>query len=283
MSKRRSTLRSPEFARKKRNQFLLKFFLTLVVLAVVLVVPPYFSHLSSLTINTIDIEGNEVITRDELDKYVRAEIAGNYLWFFSKSNILIYPRKKIEADILRNFSRMQSVNVFYKNLKSIGVMVEERKPNALWCKSDLQSVDSLKLSDDCYFINKDGLIFTKAPKFSANVYVRYYGHIASTTDPISKQYVSNQEFKDIGSFIGEATKLGFLVTDVILFDDDGIELRLSSGGKIFLSAREDFSVTLENFNSLLDDKITVPKVDDFIAKLNYVDLRFGKKLFFKLR
>ncbi|MSR73321.1 hypothetical protein EXS61_01805 [Candidatus Parcubacteria bacterium] len=283
MSKHRSTLRSPEFARKKRNQFLLKLFLTLVVLAVVLVVSLYLSHLSSLTINTIEIEGNEVITSDELDKYVRAEITGNYLWFFSKSNILIYPRKKIENDILRDFSRVQFVNVFYKSFKSIGVTVEERKPNALWCKSDLLDVDSLKLSDDCYFINQDGLVFIKAPQFSASVYVRYYGHIASSTDPVFAQYVPNQEFKDMSNLIDEVSKLGFLVTDVILFDDDGMELRLSSGGKILLSAREDFSVTLENFNLLLSDKITIPKVDDFIAKLNYVDLRFGKKLFFKLR
>ncbi len=282
MFKRQSTLRSPELAKKKKKQFKIKSSVAVFVFIVILAIPPIISHLPALTIQNIEITGNAVLTQEELRDYVKEKISGNYFKLFSKSNIFIYPKSKTEKSIMQDFFRLESVNFSFKNLKSIAVHVEERKPFAVWCSSEI--VDkTVVFHDECYFIDKEGFVFSQAPDFSGNVYVRYYGLITLADTSASRQFFPSEEFKKVSSFITQIDSLGFHITDAVLYEDSDVELYTVSGGKILLTTREDFSVTFENFQSLLGDKTSVSDKSNFIEKLDYVDLRFGKKLYFKLR
>jgi hypothetical protein len=282
MFKSHSTLRSPKLAQKKKRLLWFKYFLLFFVACIILAVPPAVSHLSFFSIKSIEVSGNEVVTQEEIENYVIEKISGNYLGVFSKSNIFIYPESFLEESILKDFFRLNSVDISFSGLQSISVKVEERKPFAVWCASTIEN-KKVVFDKDCYFIDKDGFVFAQAPKFSGNVYVRYYGLIKPDDSSVSKQFFPAEEFKKVANFISQINKLGVHVTDAVLYEDTDVELYEVSGGKLLINIREDFTQTFENFQSLLNDKISVPDKDKFLQSIDYLDLRFGKKLFFKLR
>lgn len=282
MFKRHSTIRSPQLAQKKKKLLWIKSGAGVFVLVILLAIPPIISHLPAINIQSIEISGNEVITHDEIESYISEKISGNYFGIFSKSNILIYPETRTEKGLLQNFFRLESAEISFESLKSISVHVEERKPFAVWCASTILD-RVVTFHDDCYFIDKNGFVFSQAPKFTGNVYVRYYGLVKPDDTFASRQFFPSAEFKKVANFISQVSDMGFHITDAVLYEDTDVELYDISGGKILINTREDFALTFENFQSLLNDRISIPNVEDFIKKLEYLDLRFGKKLFFKLR
>lgn len=282
MFSRHSTIRSPKLAEKKKKQFWIKSGAGVFVFVVILAIPPIVSHIPAINIQSIEVSGNEVTTRDEIEGYVREKIAGSYLGIFSKSNILIYPKTKTEKGLLQNFFRLESAEISFKSAKSISVHVEERKPFAVWCASTI--VDKVvTFHDDCYFIDKNGFVFSQAPKFSGNVYVRYYGLVKPDNTFASRQFFPSEEFKKVANFITLIRPLGFHITDAVMYEDTDVELYDVSGAKILINTRGDLSVIFENFVSFLNDKANVSDKEKFIENLDYIDLRLGKKLFFKLR
>ncbi|MFO0718995.1 MAG: hypothetical protein U0522_03140 [Candidatus Paceibacterota bacterium] len=282
MFKRHSTIRSPKLAEKKKKQFWIKSGAGMFALVVILSIPPILSQIPALNIQNIEVSGNEVITRDEIESYIREKISGNYFGIFSKSNIFIYPETRMEKALLQKFFRLESAEISFESLKSISVHVEERKPFAVWCASTI--VDRVvTFHDDCYFIDKNGFVFSQAPKFSGNVYVRYYGLVKPDNTFASRQFFPSEEFKRVASFITQIVSLDFHITDAVMYEDTDVELYDISGAKILINTRENLSLTFENLKSLLNDKVSVPDKEKFLENLDYVDLRFGKKLFFKLR
>ncbi len=280
MIRRRSTLRSPQRAKEKREQLLLRLYVGAGAFVLFVVGLAFLSHAPFMSIKHIDIEGNEVITHDELAQYVEEHIAGNYLWVFSKKNILLYPRRTIERGILRDFSRTQNADVFFKNMTTIGVRVEERKPFAVWCDSVAYN-DVPTFSDDCYLMNEHGLIFATAPQFSGAIYITYYGNI-SAKDPIGQTYMQESDLLAVHGFVESVHELGFAVDKVYVHDDGDIDVYTKHGGKIFVSLRTSLDAALEHLGSLMSDRTTIPDTQVFFETLDYIDLRFGKKIFFKL-
>lgn len=268
--------------KKKKKQFWIKSGAGIFALVVILSIPPILSQIPALNIQNIEVSGNEVITRDEIESYIREKISGNYFGIFSKSNIFIYPETRMEKALLQKFFRLESAEISFESLKSISVHVEERKPFAVWCASTI--VDRVvTFHDDCYFIDKNGFVFSQAPKFSGNVYVRYYGLVKPDNTFASRQFFPSEEFKRVASFITQIVSLDFHITDAVMYEDTDVELYDISGAKILINTRENLSLTFENLKSLLNDKVSVPDKEKFLENLDYVDLRFGKKLFFKLR
>src|SRR3989344_5365605 len=103
---KRDVLNSPrllELKRRRRRIFLNKIiisFLTLFALVGLLV---YLSRIDKLNINSIEVEGNQIVDTEEIKVVVQKEIAGRYLWLFPKTNIFFYPKNVIRDALQENF------------------------------------------------------------------------------------------------------------------------------------------------------------------------------------
>ena len=270
MFKRRSTLRSPQLAKKRKKQLWIKATLVSVATLLVLSIPPVLSHISAISIQHISVEGNEVLSVDEITSYIQEHISGSYLKLFSKRNIFLYPKHRITEDLQRQFSRIESVALSFNSLTSINVAIQERGPFALWCRDD----------NDCYFMDDQALIFAQAPQFSGNVYMRYHGLVVEA-DPLLKTFMSAPDFARIHMFVEDVIKLGFSISHVYVKDDGDVEMHTTQGGVILFTTREPSETVFENLEALLNNPSTVTNKTQFFETFTYIDLRFGKKIFLK--
>lgn len=227
----------------------------------------YLSGLNSLNINDIEISGNKVVDTEAIKTIVKQQLAGKYLGLFPKTNLLLYPKKNIENELEDQFKRLENINLSIKNNKILEVSVNERTPEYLWCGAE----PNLEV-EKCYFMDENGHVFDEAPYFSGEVYFKFYGSI--------------QNFKQLISFKDILISLGLKPVALYIANDGDIQIFLSGGSfatapKIILRVDTDFENVAENLQTALTTEPLQSEFKNKYASLQYIDLRFGNKVYYK--
>ncbi|MCR4334825.1 MAG: hypothetical protein NUV47_03830 [Patescibacteria group bacterium] len=245
---------SPKSAKKKRVKLIAK--ISFVIFIVIIIIGSFSYSLRSpiLRIQNIEVVGNNGVVSKDIINFVKDQIIGNYFFLFPKDNSLLYPNAFLKNSILSSFIKLDNVDIHLKNLNTLEISVSERKPYVLWCAGELLS------TEECYFMDKKGLIFSKAPAFSGNVFVQYYG----------KKYYQDDQFEQLDSFIKSIQKLDIQATAVFAKEDGDFEVT-STTGKIIFNNKKSYDDILENLMIIMKEK----------KNINYVDLRYGNKVYFK--
>lgn len=271
-------IRGIEYAKQKRKTLLIKWGVFFFVFVLVLGLFIWLSGLQRIQIDMVNISGATVLSTDVLESTVRYELQGKYLWAFPKTNVFLYPRSHIEKSLLTSFPRIKTVTLSTADNHILSVSLTEREPFALWC--DTPPTDNLV--SQCYFLDTDGFVFAHAPQFSGNAYFKYYGFLPYEA-PIGSYYLSSTtRFHELSGFVENAQKLGITPLYMSAQDIDSFELFVFGGGKILLDTRESLEKVFERFSALLKTPNLVPKKGGELL-VEYIDLRFGNKMFFKPR
>lgn len=280
-----SSSRLKEIKKKRlvnlRNKFLACFFGFLIILGGL----AYFSRLSKINIQNIEIIGNKVIDKEPVENLVKDTLNGKYLWLFPKTNVMIYPREKIEDNINYHFSRAKDINFNLKELNTLEISFNEREPESLWCGEILPEGE---LSSDmkCYFMDNTGYIFDEAPFFSGEVYFRFFGKVADADNPKGSIFMQNS-FKELSSFKDSLLKFNLKPSVLYVKDDGDIEIILTSSlslkeaPRIIFKNDSDLVKMAENLQSALAVDPLKTNIDKKYKSLRYVDLRFGNKVYYK--
>ena len=238
----------------------------------------------SIQIKNIEVSGNSTVSKDEIISVIRNETSAKYLMLFSKNSIFLYPKKMIEIKLADDFKKIETVSIKSKGLKTLIVSIIERKPNSLWCFSGSEDGTLRKNNNSgmCYFLDKEGVIFSEAPDFSGNAFLRYYGLLDDIEQPIGKIYMPSGRFKDMSRFVSSLETLGISVASFRAESENDYKIYLKNGIKILFDDKQPFDKTLENIQSILSE---VDLKGDYSvnnpSKINYVDLRFGNKVYLK--
>jgi len=271
-------IRGAEYVKQKRKtlQIRLGVFITSLFLLGGLSV--WLSGLKSIQIDTVTISGATVLPALTLEKSVREVLLGKYLRLFPKANIFLYKKKEIEKKLLTDFPRIQSVDIATFDNHILSIIIVEREPFALWC----DTLPLLGSVSKCYFLDSDGFVFDHAPQFSGNAYFKYYGFLPYEA-PIGSYYLSSTtQFHELSGFVENAQKLDITPLYMTVQDTDSFELYVFGGGKILLDTRESLIKVFERFSALLKTPNLVPRKGGELL-VEYIDLRFGNKMFFKAR
>lgn len=260
--------RSPEL-RDKRRKRLVRFFvfyigagLTLATSLVFLLRTDWFK------IKSVEVAGNSVEASQNISDITKAQISGNYLYFIPKSNFLLYPRRALKSELLNNFKRLVAVDVSYEGNNTLLVDVEERKPLWLWC-----------VEQDCYFMDKNGYIFAKAPNFSGNVYLRASGGLNNEGgEVVGSKFAGNWNFEELKAFIEAIKEKGFVPVGIVITAERDAELLLKNGEVIKLSPTKSLSAAHTDLENALASGLISTEVP-----LQYIDLRFENKIFYKAK
>lgn len=276
---RRSTLRSPQFAKKKKKQFWARFGVFIFAVLILIAAPAVLSHMNFVKISEVDIRGVNAMSRDALSEYIDGKISKNFLWVFSMKNVVLYPRKKTEKSLIKDFPEIDKVDISMKGLNAISVSILERSPNAVWCTGDMPAQGDIK--QDCYLIDERGLLFAQAPHFSGNVYSRFYG-LVDEQNPIGSEYVGSDQYKELKTFSKNLSDAGLNISGIYLNNEDG-RIFLESGGVILFSRSNSLESTFGQVDLLLKDRLTVQDKEVFLNEVEYIDARILNKIFFKMR
>lgn len=270
-----------EHKRRKRKARLIKFSLVFFLLLAIFVGLILLSRIQKFRVSTVELTGGTLVTQDEVSSATKDFLSGNYFWFFPKNNDLLYSRGALQNFLKDKFKRIDSISVSLKGFKTLEISITERNLNSLWCDGTPDSDSSAAASADehCYFMDEKGLIFSDAPYFSGDAYFKYYG-LVSTSTPIGQQYIDQSMFEDLSGFITRAQSLSLYPIYLFATGDGQFTVGLANGGYIYISTEEPISKSADNLQALLG---TISATATTTLNFDYIDLRFGNKLFYKLK
>jgi hypothetical protein len=278
--------RIKQIRRKQRGQILRLLILFFILFLSIVWALSYFSSDEHMAINKIVVTGTHILDLGKIEREVRNDISGKYIYLFSRANGFIYPRKQIYNNLILNFPRIESLSVSRNGLKTLQINITERVGEYLYCGASVPE-NKDQVGENCYFINNDGYIFDKAPYFSGNVYFKYYMALqGGATDPLAKQMVSVERFHLLGRFIDGIGSLGFKPIYIVMGKDGIDSLYLNHGTDdttpmIMFKDDTDLENILENLSLAMKKNEFAIEINSKYTKLLYIDLRFKNKVLYK--
>ena len=222
----------------------------------------------ALRITDVAVSGTSTLSSSTIEAFVRERLAGNYWYILPKSNIFLYPKARISADLLSAHPVLASAGVHAAGFTTIAVDLLERQPRALWC------------SDACYFMDEDGVVYGEAPVFSEPVYTVYIG--TTTGAALPRQFLAPADFGALSALVDAIVqKLSDekLATVEVNADQD-VAMNFASGFVLKFALHDEGGDTFERLALALTAE---PFVSHKLAEFEYLDLRFGDKLYYKLK
>ncbi|MCX6703079.1 MAG: hypothetical protein NTV02_00080 [Candidatus Zambryskibacteria bacterium] len=269
-------IRSREFTKQKRKTLLVRLGVGLLLLLLLAGGVIWLSLLDRLQIKEIQIFGATVLPASSLEVEIQKELQGKYMWLFPKTNVFLYPQKKITQVVREKFPRTKTIETSVLNNKILKVVVTEREPFALWCNA----VPTETEISQCYFLDEDGFVFDHAPQFSGNAYFKYYGLLPFEA-PIGSYYLSSTtKFYELSDFVEDTKGMNITPLYINAKSQDNFELFVFGGGKIMFDTQADLMKVAERLSALLKTQNLVPRSGGELL-VDYIDLRFGNKMFFK--
>lgn len=232
----------------------------------------FLARASFFRITTVAVSGASAVPPTAIQTLVQQDIAGSYLFFYPKNNILLYPKHTVRQQLLGQFPTLKSADVHAVTLHTIEVVVAERQPAALWCGNASTSA--------CFLLDAEGLAYAPAPTYSGDAYKKYVGEVAPAALPW--QYLAPASFHSLSALVDALAKKESASTAARVSVDANNDVRLAfaNGFVLLFTLGDDASKTLERFSLALT---AAPFAAHSLADFEYLDLRFGDKLYYKLR
>ena len=279
-------LKTSQFKKNQRKIFLLKTLLGIFLVALIVGILSFITHSSVLAISKVSVSGNAVLSSEEIIQIATDNLSGNYLWIFPKNNFVIYPRGEIYRELISKFQRIESIAISTQDMNILEIRIKERKPFGEWCGTDGQ-IELSSGDSNCYLLDENGFIFDNAPQFSGNAYVRFYGGISG--DPIGQNFLNIKSFKQINDFAVNIHNVGLPVIAFSSSDNGDYQFYLNKDsntkpevvGKITFDAKQDYDKAFVDLESVLNDSKTGLMGKDGRYNFQYIDLRYGDKVFYK--
>jgi len=175
--------------------------------------------------------------------------------------------------ILKQYPTLRAVDVHAQDFHTIVVAVTEREPVALWCGP------SPAEPQPCLFLDEEGAAYAPAPEFSAPVYVPYYGSLVQGAPP---RYLGTAQFQSLFALVAALgqKESAEAVAGVSVDSSGDVRMLFGGGFTLIFNLKDDGGDIFERFNLALGSSVFSGKT---LADFEYLDLRFGDKLYYKLK
>ncbi len=237
------------------------------------------SYMPRFTFQHVTVTGTATLDPTVMQKFVEGELEKKNRGFISGRNIFIFTFRPLERIITAYNPIAKSAHVTRDTSLGNGIIVdiEERSAYARWCAT----------SGACYKIDESGLVFAPlgpTPTSSlASAYI--FGGALSTTTPESLaeaplgETFAGGHFSGILSLLKGLGQNGHVAYGATLQNEQDFFIPLEEGFYIKASYGENPDMLVKNLNLVL----TSDALKDKAADLEYVDLRFGNKVYYKLK
>lgn len=264
------TLASTEFHEKKRRVTQRRRIFWGVGILILLIIFIMVSRLEKLRVSNVVVIGAIVTGEEIVSNTVLELIDGYYLFLIPRDNIFLYPRRKVERALGELFPRFSSIEISFKDLKSLSVEVVEREPFALYC-ADIAL---------CWFLDDLGFIFDLAPTFSDGVYFLYTTSL-NLDFPLAQSLLPRSEFLALNKFIDNLKTLRLNPVSLQI-DQTIFNLTLEGGAHILWKREWEFDRLFGNLRSFLASPV-IRAEQNFLEKVAELDLRTEDRVFWKLK
>jgi hypothetical protein len=265
--------------KKKKKRILLNLFYLVLIFLVIGLGFYILFFLQYFQIKNVSFDGMVTVGEGDL-KNIFSEYASEKRYFLENSNIFVLSSSGLSERIEKSFRRVKGVDVKKDFPDSLKINLEEYKPIGISCKETDGKKDVKKLKKaECFYFDKDGIIFDSAPLTVGSLLVFLYDKNINI-----KSFPDNSYKKESVDFIlklkSEILKKIGISVDYFKFlnEYDDIEAVSKSGFKMFFTQDQDPLLQVEAIKELIESTIK-----DDIINLDYIDLRIQNRAYYKLK
>ncbi|MFN3301708.1 MAG: cell division protein FtsQ/DivIB [Patescibacteria group bacterium] len=247
------------YEKKDQKLFSLVLFLLLLFLLIIYLI--FFTPIFKIKTISFEIKDNQMvkINENELRNEINKILSQNF-YFFPLDNIFFFPKKKIKM-FLSQDQRIENFEIKIIFPQKIKIKISTWLPQAIFVQSS-----------DYFLLNKNGQIIKKIPK----------NEVGEIDLPIiyNKTEKKDLPFLSIFNFLERLVNSDFSIIEVRIFEDKGVlnyQAITSEGWQIYFTPEEDINSQINNLFLILREKISDR------SQLDYIDLRFGNRLFYKYK
>lgn len=204
----------------------------------------------------------------------RAAMRGSYFGIIPRDSTFFFPASRIRTDISAARPDIAAISIFRNGLTGLSIKVDERVPIARWCGSPPSTLATSTLSSGiCYLFDASGFVYaTTSPSEPINPFT-VYESASSTETPIGLTLPNAEKLPAALDFARQLDTFGSPVSSVV-FRGDEVDDYLKSGTRITYVLGNEQSA----FTALVSARGNMNLAD---GSLEYVDLRFGGKVYLK--
>jgi len=262
-------LKNPFFHSHKNNKETRKIgigFYIIGILVIILFVL-YGLFLSSLfAIKTIKINGLGRLPESAISQRLWDQTDKKSIWPLKQKNLLLFKTKDAEADLMANFN-FSKIKINKKPFNSLSVDIEERPYAFIW-----QEQGANYYSDSKGFIIRDSAVnpddLKKFPVIENQTPNSLIENDYLKLDPSYLTFIF--AVKSIAEKNPETLISKFIISQEL----NTVKVQFQNGLLAFFSIKDDAAKQIDKFLIVKKEKIK-----DNLGSINYVDLRYGDKVY----
>ncbi len=245
-----------------------------------------FFHLDYFQIKSTSVSGLVALDKEDVTRFISSQLEGDRWFTIPRSNILFFSPALMEQKIEEQFLAIAEVNVKKMFPGIIAAEIRERKLWAIYClRENIAVATTTSVSQEtgekrCYFMDQNGIIFGEAPEIEGTL-IRKITRDDRFNERLGSRIFADEEIEDfirIEAVFAERARLGI----------SGYELRKNAPEDLWLVSNEGFTVIITRsvaFEATADivKAVLENKVGGERSELDYIDARFGNKVFVKYR
>ncbi len=222
----------------------------------------FFAFYSLFQIDSVMIKNAKNLNEDAVFDFVDQKMYTELFLIRSKS-IFLVSSEKTRQEILRKTSVIEDVKIKKIFPATIEVEIKEREPFAVWCRA----IDE----KGCYYLNKEGIVFQKADTIPKKLPL----FVKEERVVLGEKIVDSFFLQALFLAERELLRSGVVVSYSRVPTDKTIVMFIDEGWKIYFSV-DDIEKELANFRLIAEE---IGKTER--TNLDYIDLRFGDRIFYK--
>jgi len=280
-------IRSKKHAQKRKEAQLNKIKLYAVLFFVIGGILIGVTHLNSVQIDDIQVETDSYIKPEIIQDLSSVIIQRPLLGVIRRDNVLLLPRSEIRKEIRLTSSRIKEVDLNISDLQSLDITVINREAVVSVCKN------AQVASGKCHLVDENGFIFASNGTSMDNL-LQY-----TTQEPPrpGTQLLPTHRFENMQSFIDIISEMNIDTRqidlepagDVTLYTASASEEEDSGEVEIRINLYQELSQVASNLQTSIDSNSFISEDTDETGaevpvspfSLEYIDLRFENKIFYK--
>lgn len=243
-----------------------------VIALLVIILLAFGGVLYQLWQNPMRISHVEIFGADQsFAKYAHMAMEGSHFGIIPRNSIFFYPARAIRAAIMREHPNVAAVSIFRKGFTGLSIKVSERVGIARWCGL----APSPGADEYCYVFDANGLVFAPADQSAApiNSFILYAPLESGAEEPLRAELAGAENLPSTFDFARQLDTFGSAVTRVVIRDDE-VDQHLESGTRVTYVLGNEQNA----FTALVSARENINLAD---GSIDYVDLRFGQKVYVK--
>ena len=209
--------------------------------------------------------GNDRVSGSDVQSLATRDMTSDFLWIFPRASYFFVSTGKISSDILKDFPTVDTVSVHRSGLNSLSINMKEKIPEALWCGDAI-----------CTVLDETGTAFDIQSNSATDTNMVI---LESSTTPAIGQSPVSGGFPQVLIFINSLAARGLNPTIADVKTGE-IDITVASSSTIIIDPTKDLTQALANLDLILSNPES-PLQKNGISAVQYIDLRFDGKVFYK--